>query len=261
LQDITQRALQILRDVDLIACEDTRHSRRLLDHFGIVTPLVSYHEHNERTRAAELAQRLSEGGKVALISDAGTPLISDPGYRLVNAALSAGAAVIPVPGPSALLAALASSGLPTDAFYFGGFLPAKAGARRRLLETVGELDTVLVFYEAPHRIVETLALLADLFAEREIAVARELTKLHEEIWRGMVRDASREFSQRPVIRGEFVLVIGKPPTPAASDIGAAHASFQRHLAAGLSRMEAIKAAARECKLPKRDVYKLVGEGE
>src|ERR1700688_820696 len=157
LEDITYRALRILREVDLIACEDTRHTRKLLDHYGISKPLTSYHEHNEASRAQELVEKLLAGASVALVSDAGMPLVSDPGYRVVAAAIAAGVPVIPIPGPSAVVAALAASGLPTDSFYFGGFLPAKSGQRARALEAVRDNSATLIFYEAPHRILATLA--------------------------------------------------------------------------------------------------------
>src|SRR5208283_466138 len=156
LEDITLRAVRVLREADLIACEDTRHTRKLLDHIGISKPLVSYHEHNEAARAAELVEKLVGGANVALVSDAGTPLLSDPGYRLVEAAIAAGIQVIPIPGPSAALSALAGSGLATDSFHFCGFLPPKASQRRKTMESLREERCTLIFYEAPHRILETL---------------------------------------------------------------------------------------------------------
>ena len=184
LEDITLRAARVLREADLIACEDTRHTRKLLDHIGVSKPLVSYHEHNETARAAELVERLAAGANIALVSDAGTPLLSDPGYRLVEAAIAAGIPVIPIPGASAVLSALAASGLPTDEFRFGGFLPPKTTQRRKTLEALREERCTLIFYEAPHRILEALEDVEAVLGARPVVVARELTKLHEEFLRG-----------------------------------------------------------------------------
>src|SRR6266852_5445816 len=188
LEDITHRAVRILREVDLIACEDTRHTRRLLDHYGIARPVTSYHEHNETARAEELVARLAAGTNLALVSDAGMPLVSDPGYRVVAAAVRAGIPVVPVPGASALVAALAASGLPTDSFYFVGFLSAKSGQRARALEAVRDQTATLVFYEAPHRILDALEDVERILGPRQVVVARELTKVHEEFLRGPVCD-------------------------------------------------------------------------
>ncbi|HEV2763744.1 MAG TPA: 16S rRNA (cytidine(1402)-2'-O)-methyltransferase, partial [Pyrinomonadaceae bacterium] len=194
LEDITRRALRVLSEVDLVACEDTRHTRQLLERYGIDRPTVSYHEHNEQERAAELASRLAAGESVALVSDAGTPAVSDPGFRLVRACVEQGVAVVPVPGPSAFVAALVASGLPTDEFYFGGFLPARTHARRARLEEVRALRATLVFYETPHRLAHALADALELLGEREAAVARELTKLHEEIVRGRLSELLERFT-------------------------------------------------------------------
>ena len=184
LEDITYRAVRILKEVDWIACEDTRTTGYLLHHYGISTGTISYHDHNEAQRAAELFTRLRNGETGAIVSDAGTPLLSDPGYRIVRAAVQTGIKVEALPGPSAMLAALVVSGLPTDQFHFGGFLPAKQGQRTRLFEAVADEQATLIFYEAPHRILESLADIAAVFRHREIVVARELTKLHEEVLRG-----------------------------------------------------------------------------
>jgi 16S rRNA (cytidine1402-2'-O)-methyltransferase len=211
LDDMTLRAVRTLKEVDLIACEDTRHTRRLLDHFGIDRPTVSYHEHNETARAADLVARLEAGTNIALVSDAGTPLISDPGYRVVAAASAAGITVTPVPGASAILSAIVASGLPTDSFYYGGFLPPKSGQRRRAIAAADGLDCTLIFYEAPHRILGTLADLAELMPERTIVVAREMTKLHEEYLRGTPSSIAATLSARPAIKGEVTVVIGKAP--------------------------------------------------
>jgi 16S rRNA (cytidine1402-2'-O)-methyltransferase len=253
LEDITFRAVRILREADRIACEDTRHTRRLLDHYGISKPLVSYHEHNERERTEELTARLVAGENVALVSDAGTPLISDPGYRLIEACTRAEIQVVPIPGPAAAIAALSASGLPTDSFYFGGFLPPKAGQRRRALETVAALDCTLIFYEAPHRLLETLEDISGLMGSRTVVVAREITKLHEEFARGTATELIAKFGSRESVKGEITLLIDKPAA-APREPASIRATFERHLSAGLSRMDAMKATARDCGVSKREVY-------
>lgn len=255
LDDITYRAVATLRAAAVIACEDTRHTRKLLNHFGISSPTVSLHEHNEAARTAELLARLEAGDAVALVSDAGTPLISDPGYRLVREAAARGIRVTPVPGASALLAALAGAGLPTDAFRFCGFLPRKSGERRRLLESLNSETATLVFYEAPHRILESLADIAEIRRDPEVAVARELTKLHEEFLRGRASEVRATLAARDQIRGEFTLVAGPAPVEADdSDVASAVLALE---AQGMPRMEAIKQVARERGLPKREVYAAV----
>lgn len=254
LDDITLRALNVLKQVDLIACEDTRHSRKLLDHYGIHKPVISYHEHNEAARAAGLIEKLRAGASVALISDAGTPLISDPGYRLVEAATAAGITVTPVPGPSAAIAALSASGLPTDSFRFCGFFPAKASQRERLLSSLASDSATLIFYEAPHRIVDTLENVSRTLGNRRIVVAREVTKLHEEFIRGTVEEAIAALRARPAVKGELTVLIAKADEPAASSapIREAVARLERE---GVPRMEAMKRVARERGLSKRDVYR------
>src|SRR5919199_971597 len=209
LEDITRRALRVLAEADVVACEDTRRTRALLEHFGIRARTVSYHEHNERERAEELARAVEGGQSVALVSDAGTPGVSDPGFRLVRACAERGLRVAPVPGPAAFIAGLTASGLPTDEFYFGGFLPARAHARRQKLAAVRELRATLVFYEAPPRIAHTLADARQILGEREAAVARELTKLHEEVVRGRLGELAERFAARDAARGEMVLVIDR----------------------------------------------------
>src|SRR5271170_5453768 len=184
LEDITLRALRVLKEADLIACEDTRQTHKLLSHFGISKPTTSYHEHNEAARTAELVEKLAAGLNIALVSDAGTPLLSDPGYRLVNAAIAAHAIVVPIPGPAAAITALAGAGLATDAFRFCGFLPPKSSHRRRLLEELRSESCTLIFYETPHRILDALEDVAAVMADRRVVLARELTKLHEEFLRG-----------------------------------------------------------------------------
>ncbi|MBZ5594442.1 MAG: 16S rRNA (cytidine(1402)-2'-O)-methyltransferase [Acidobacteriia bacterium] len=254
LEDVTHRAVRILREVDLIACEDTRHTRKLLDHYGISKPVISYHEHNEAARAEELTAKLLAGASVALVSDAGMPLVSDPGYRVVAAAIRACIAVVPIPGPSAVVAALAASGLATDSFYFGGFLPAKSGQRARALEALREHPHTLVFYEAPHRIVETLADVEKVLGPRPVVIARELTKVHEEFLRGPVGEIRATLAARPAVKGEITLLIGKAealPADPATIAEAVEASER----AGMSRMDAIKEVARKRGLAKREVYK------
>jgi 16S rRNA (cytidine1402-2'-O)-methyltransferase len=256
LEDITLRALRVLREVDRIACEDTRQTRKLLDHFGISKPVLSYHEHNEAGRAAELAAMLERGENVALVSDAGTPLISDPGYRLVRAAIAAGAAVVPVPGPSAVLGALSASGLATDAFRFCGFLPAKSSQRRKLLEELKRDQATLIFYEAPHRILDSLGDIEAVMGPRAVVVARELTKVHEEFLRGTAKEIAAIFAARPSVKGEITLLIGRSAQPETSGVPIQEA-VRAAERSGLPRMDAIKKVARERGLSKRDVYRLV----
>jgi 16S rRNA (cytidine1402-2'-O)-methyltransferase len=209
LEDITYRAVRILREADLIACEDTRHTAKLLDHYGVDKPTVSYHEHNEAARAEELVARMEQGLNVAQVTDAGMPGISDPGYRVIKLAIERGIPVVPVPGPSALVAALAASGLPTDSFQFLGFLPAKSGQRRTLLETLRNAQNTVVVYEAPHRIAETMKDVAEILgAERPVVLARELTKLHEEFIRGTAGEILAR-AQAQNLKGEITLLIGK----------------------------------------------------
>lgn len=257
LEDITLRALRVLKEVDRIACEDTRQTGKLLAHFGIATPSISYHDHNEAQRTPELVRSLSEGASIALVSDAGTPLISDPGYRLVRAATEAGIAVVPVPGPSAITAALAASGLATDCFRFCGFLPAKAGQRRKALEQLRGEDATLVFYEAPHRILAALEDIDAVMGPRPVVIARELTKLHEEFLRGSAAELQEGLAKRGSVKGEITLLVGKCETPAAQretqvPLAEAVAALESK---GVARMDAIKQVARERGLSKRDVYR------
>ena len=256
LEDITYRAVRILKEVDWIACEDTRTTRRLLDHYGIATRAISYHDHNETERAAELVERLEQGETGALVSDAGTPLLSDPGYRIVHAAAAAGIRIEPLPGPSALLAALVVSGLPTDQFHFGGFLPAKQGQRRRLLESLSYETATLIFYEAPHRITEALDDIAAVMGNRDVVAARELTKMYEEVLRGTAAGISAALASRDAIRGEFVVLIGKAVAPLVNDVPVEEV-IEALIATGVERMDAMKTVARERGLSKREVYKLI----
>jgi 16S rRNA (cytidine1402-2'-O)-methyltransferase len=255
LEDITLRALRILREeVTLIACEDTRQTQKLLTHYGIRKPLISYHEHNEASRSEELLATLEGGDSLAVVSDAGTPLVSDPGYRMVRAAIDAGITVVPLPGPSATLSALAASGLPTDSFRFLGFLPAKRVARRKLLESLIEESVTVVAYESPHRILDTLNEMASLFPDRPIVLAREMTKVHEEFLRGTVVQVRDLLATRDTIKGEITLVVGRSTEILSADPVACVESLE---AEGVPRMEAIKTVAKRLGLPKREVYQAV----
>ena len=210
LEDITLRAVRVLKEVDQIACEDTRQTQKLLNHYGITTRTVSYHEHNEMTRAAELVKEMQEGASVALVTDAGMPGISDPGYRLISLAIRHHVPVVPIPGASAFLAALVASGLPTDSFRFSGFLPAKRGERRAVLEAIRTSPRTQVFYEAPHRIVEALSDVVEVLGQnRHVVIAREVTKLHEEFLRGRASEVLETLKSRDGVKGEITLLIGK----------------------------------------------------
>jgi 16S rRNA (cytidine1402-2'-O)-methyltransferase len=253
LEDITLRAIRILREVDRIACEDTRHTRTLLDRHGISTPLISYHEHNEQSRAEELLGELAAGKNIALVSDAGTPLIADPGYRIVEQARTRGVTVSPIPGPSALVSALCASGLPTDSFFFGGFLPAKKTQRRKTLEQMKAYPATLVFYETPHRILEALEDIAEVLGPRQVTLGREMTKIHEEFLTGDVSQLRESLAERPSLKGEFTLMIGKGE-PVAADAVPLETAFDQLIEAGTPRMDAMKKLARERGLSKREVY-------
>ena len=258
LEDITLRALRVLREASVIACEDTRHTRKLLEHFGIPVRTVSYHEHNEATRAVELVEAVRCGDRVALVSDAGTPLLSDPGYRVLRAALEAGLPVEVVPGPAALLVALTGSGLGGGEFFFGGFLPPKRTQRAKVLESLRDLNAALVFYEAPHRVVESLRQIGELLPGRELCAARELTKLHEEWLRGSPSDVARQLEARDAVKGEFTLVLGRPqPDTGELDAESVASAIAAATASGVGRMEAIKELARARGLSKREVYRLL----
>lgn len=210
LEDITFRAVRVLNEVDMIACEDTRQTQKLLNHYGIATRTISYHEHNEITRAAELVKEMQEGASVALVTDAGMPGISDPGYRLVSLAIRHHLPVVPIPGAAAFLSALVASGLPTDSFRFSGFLPAKRGERRAALEAAKTSPRTQVFYEAPHRVLETLADICDVLGnDRHVVIAREVTKLHEEFLRGRAGEVLETLKSRDGVKGEITLLIGK----------------------------------------------------
>lgn len=265
LEDMTGRALRVLAEVSLIACEDTRHTRGLLNHYGIKTKTVSYHEHNEQARAAELARVLSRGESIAVVSDAGTPGINDPGFRLVRLCIEQNVPIVPLPGASAVVAALVASGLPTDEFYFGGFLPARSTARRARLAQLTTLPATLVFYEAPHRIAATLTDAREILGERAAVVARELTKLHEEFARASLSELARKFSAPQSARGEMVLLIDRTViSPSVTDEEIAMVNIAERVAAleaeGLDRRAALKRAARELGLNRDEAYRrLVAE--
>ncbi|HEX8117198.1 MAG TPA: 16S rRNA (cytidine(1402)-2'-O)-methyltransferase [Pyrinomonadaceae bacterium] len=260
LEDVTRRALRVLGESDVVACEDTRRTRALLEHFGIRARTLSYHEHNERERAGELARLIEEGQTVALVSDAGTPGVNDPGYRVVRACVERGLNVVPVPGPTAFVAALTASGLPTDEFYFGGFLPAKSHARREKLAAVRQLRATLVFYETPHRLAHALADALEVLGEREAVVARELTKVHEEVVRGRLSELAARFAPEGAARGELVLVIDRDVidegvaegTQTTSSVADLVAAFERE---GLDQRAALKRAARHLGLTRDEAYR------
>jgi len=264
LEDITLRALRVLREARWVACEDTRRTAALLSHHGITARLVSYHEHNERQRTQELIASLERGESVALVTDAGTPLVSDPGFRLVSACIERGIRVVPLPGASALLAALAASGMPCDEILFAGFLPARRGERRRALERLRAEPRTLVLFEAPHRLAASLADAAEILGDRRAAVGRELTKLYEEFRRGRLTDLASYFSATPA-RGEITLVIAAPeggaPSSSEGSPGEPHevpladrvAELMRDEA--LPRNAALKRAARERGLTRREAYR------
>jgi 16S rRNA (cytidine1402-2'-O)-methyltransferase len=262
LEDITLRTLRILRQAHWVACEDTRRTAKLLAHHGITARTISYHEHNERARTPELIAALERGESVVLVTDAGTPLISDPGYHLVQAAIERHIPVTPLPGPSAVLAALAASGMPCDEFLFGGFLPARAAERRRALERLRAEKRTMVLFEAPHRLAASLADAAKILGGRTAAVGRELTKLYEQFSRGTLPELAAEFASAPV-RGEITLVIGPPeaqgaPADQPESAGAALALAERveqlMRAESMTRNAALKLAARERGLSRREAY-------
>ncbi len=263
LEDISLRALRVLKEVDVIACEDTRETAKLLHHYGIHKRALSYHEHNEIVRASEIVLEMEQGTRVALVSDAGTPGISDPGYHLVNLAIRHGISVVPIPGPAAFSAALAASGLPSDHFHFIGFLPPRRTQRRKFLHTLAGENATLIFYEAPHRIAESLADMAALLGDRVAVLAREVTKLHEEFIRGHLPDLALRVKKQPP-RGEMTVLVG-PPEPAAPR----KATRQREsLVKRVERLRqqksldlkaALKQVARELGLTRSEAYRRLQE--
>jgi 16S rRNA (cytidine1402-2'-O)-methyltransferase len=252
LADITLRALRVLGEVDVIAAEDTRTTRKLLAHHAIRTPLVSYHDHNESVRTPDLLARLQKGESVAIVSESGTPAISDPGYRLISEAIAAGMAVEPVPGPSAILAAIVVSGLPSDAFVFEGFLPRRSTERRRRLEALASDPRTLVLFEAPHRVDASAADLLEVLGDRRVALCRELTKMHEEVRRTTLSELVASLKRRPV-KGEIVLVVDGA-TAAAPDLEGAVKEALELIGDGQSVREATRAVATERGVPRRALY-------
>ena len=259
LQDVSQRALDTLRSVNLIACEDTRHTLKLLNHYRIANSLISYHEHNEQERAEELTDRLIRGDSIAIVSDAGTPGICDPGFRIVQRAIEIGAPVVPIPGAAAFVNAAAASGLGTDSIFFGGFLPSKKGDRRKRLEEIASTPATLVLYESPHRLAKSLADCHDVLGDRRAVVARELTKLHEEFARGSLSELAARFATQPV-KGEIVLVIergeenGQQTSGSVKDLASLVEEF---VAQGVDYKTALKKAAKTLGMSKSDAYRML----
>lgn len=257
LKDMSLRAIETLQQVDVIACEDTRTTRVLLNRYDISTPTLSYHEHNEAARSAELLERLRANQSVAIVSDAGTPTVSDPGFRLISAATAEGIPVVTIPGPSAPIAALAASGLPTDRFFFAGFLPSRGAARRKALRGLAGLDCTLIFFESPMRLPGALQDIAhELGADRAVVVARELTKLHEEFLRGCAGELAA--TAKPA-RGEITLLVG-PPAQTAQAMPSQHSLLKEYsdlLASGLERTKALRALSAKYGLARREIYDLV----
>ncbi|MGI8782068.1 MAG: 16S rRNA (cytidine(1402)-2'-O)-methyltransferase [Acidobacteriota bacterium] len=257
LKDLSLRAIETLQQVDVIACEDTRTTRVLLNRYDISTPTLSYHEHNEAARSAELLERLRANQGVAIVSDAGTPTISDPGFRLISAAAAEGIPVVTIPGPSAPIAALAASGLPTDRFFFAGFLPSRGGPRRKALRGLAGLDCTLIFFESPLRLPGTLQDIAhELGADRAVVVGRELTKLHEEFLRGSAGELAA--TAKPT-RGEITLLVG-PPAQTAQAMPSQRSLVKEYsdlLASGLERTKALRVLSDRYGLPRREIYALV----
>lgn len=255
LEDITLRAIRVMKEADLIAAEDTRHTRHLLDRYQFNTQLTSYHDHNKEDKAPILVARMLEGKSVALVTDAGTPGISDPGYFLINLAIDQQIPVVPIPGATAAIAALSISGMPTDRFVFEGFLPAKHLARLKRLQELSKEERTLIFYEAPHKIINTVTDMLEVFGDRCAVVTRELTKIHEEAIRGALSEILKRLHEGS-IKGEFTIIMrGASAEPLNQDIDAGAYLRNLMLHRGLTKKEAITAAAEELGLPKKEVYK------
>ena len=254
LEDITLRALRILKEADLIAAEDTRHSRKLLTHFGISRPLTSYFDHNKEVKGAAILERLREGQNVALITDAGTPCVSDPGYQLVRDAVAVGVRVVPIPGATAAMTALSASGLASDSFTFAGFLPNRQGKRRERLQSLRDEPRVVIFYEAPQRLVAALADMGEVCGDRQVVVARELTKIYEEFVRGNVSDVMARFAAAPV-KGEVVILLSpSDEAPSAGDTVSATELLEHCLRAGMTLKDAVRRVTQETGLARGEVY-------
>ncbi|MBW4590642.1 16S rRNA (cytidine(1402)-2'-O)-methyltransferase [Aetokthonos hydrillicola Thurmond2011] len=260
LEDMTFRAVRILQTVDLIAAEDTRHTGKLLQHFQIKTPQMSYHDHNRSSRIPDLLEQLKNGKAIALVSDAGVPGISDPGYELVKVCVESGIPVVPIPGASAVITALSAAGLPTDRFVFEGFFPAKAQARREHLQSLATESRTLIFYESPHRLRDTLQDLADTFgSDRQIVLARELTKLYEEFWRGTIEEAILHYNEREP-QGEYTLVVaGNPSKPLELSLDELKAELKNLIDQGVSLSQASRQLAKITSVNRRDLYQLALE--
>lgn len=256
LEDMTFRAVKTLQDVDLIAAEDTRHTGKLLQHFQVKTPQVSYHEHNRTSRIPELIKQLQEGKAIALVSDAGMPGISDPGYELVKACVEVAILVVPIPGASAAITALSAAGLPTDKFVFEGFLPPKTNQRREYLELLKTESRTLIFYESPHRLRATLQDLASVLGQRQIVLARELTKFYEEFWRGTIEEACNLYQEKQP-QGEYTLIvagaIGNQNQLTEVEI---KAELEKMLARGVTRSQASRELSELTSLSRRQIYQL-----
>ena len=262
LEDITLRALRILKEVDLIACEDTRYTSKLLTRYAIPTPRESYHKFNEQSRTRRFIQMLREGKDIALVSDSGTPMVSDPGYALVSLCRRESIPVIPVPGPSAALAALVASGLPAECFFFGGFLPARRTVRKRRLQELAQVPATLILFEAPHRLLASLEDMVCIFGVRRASIGRELTKVHEEFLHGTLAELLAFFKERKKILGEFTVVIERGE--AIADAASFPASLVQHLEAemektGLPRNEALKSVAKQRGITRKQAYSQLTE--
>jgi len=262
LQDMTFRAIATLKSVGVIACEDTRHTKKLLNYFGISNKLISYHEHNEAERAEELIELLQKGISVAIVSDAGTPGINDPGFRIVGRAIEIGAPIVPVPGAVAFVNALTASGLATDSIFFGGFLPSKKTERRKRLQMLSDIPATLVFYESPRRLSSTLSDAIDILGDRNAVVARELTKLHEEFTRARLSELQTNFSAATV-KGEIVLLIERAGdvSSAIRETSSVGERFAEMIADGIERKAALKKVAKEFGMSKSEAYRIVQTGE
>ncbi len=257
LEDITLRALNTLKTSDLIACEDTRRTQKLLNHYEIRTPTISYHEHNEMTRAPELVLEMEQGSVISLVSDAGTPVLSDPGFRLVHLAIRHKISVIPIPGPSALVAALTAAGLPMNEFIFAGFLPPKRSARRKALSALAAFEKTIVFYEAPHRIIDSLRDIRDILGEREVAIAREVTKIHEEFLRGSITEI-RDLLKTEPVKGELTVILGPGgarPETASGSVTVREEVEKLKAKEGLDERSALKVIARSRGISRSEAYR------
>lgn len=256
LEDITLRALNTLKASELIACEDTRRTQKLLNHYDIRTRTISYHQHNEMTRAPELVLQMEQGSVISLVSDAGSPGLSDPGFRLVHLAIRHKIAVVPVPGPSAMVAALSAAGLPMNQFLFTGFLPARRSARRKALASLAAFEKTIIFYEAPHRITDSLRDVEEILGEREVVVAREVTKVHEEFLRGSITEVRSQMGEGSV-KGELTVILGPGPSPEMHDkAGSLQAEIDRLKASdGLDERSALKVVARTRGISRSEAYR------